>query len=174
MVLKPIPTSFEGVYFRSRLEARWACFFSRLGIPWRYEAQGFDLGPAGWYLPDFELDGCGVGRFFAEVKAIDEPSTDEIAKIVSLAYQGRCVVLGLFGRPSGSVRVWDGELGFDNLDAELMDCRRCSGVSIQSNVATYGGLACDCGERWRFPADNTRVLGAAVAANRFDFAANRG
>lgn len=54
--IKAIETKYKGYRFRSRLEARWAVFFDHLGIDWRYEEQGYDLGPKlGWYLPDFYL-----------------------------------------------------------------------------------------------------------------------
>lgn len=43
-----IPTRYLGIQFRSRLEARWAAFFSLVGWRWRYEP--IDL--AG-YIPDF-------------------------------------------------------------------------------------------------------------------------
>jgi hypothetical protein len=33
-----IETMYRGTRFRSQLEARWAVFFDRLGLPWRYEA----------------------------------------------------------------------------------------------------------------------------------------
>ncbi len=64
--IKAIETSYKGYRFRSRLEARWAVFFDALGIKWEYEAEGFDLGEAGWYLPDFWLPEL---KLFAEVKA---------------------------------------------------------------------------------------------------------
>lgn len=54
-MLKAIETSYKGYRFRSRLEARWAVFFDALGVPWEYEAQGYELGEAGRYLPDFWL-----------------------------------------------------------------------------------------------------------------------
>lgn len=53
--MKPIETLYAGCRFRSRLEARWAVFFDTLGIKWEYEKEGYDLGDAGWYLPDFWL-----------------------------------------------------------------------------------------------------------------------
>lgn len=53
--IKPIETLYKGYRFRSRLEARWAVFFDELGIKWEYEKEGYDLGEAGWYLPDFWL-----------------------------------------------------------------------------------------------------------------------
>lgn len=43
-----IPTEYAGVRFRSRLEARWACFFDLICWSWDYEP----LDIAGW-TPDF-------------------------------------------------------------------------------------------------------------------------
>lgn len=51
---KPIQTRYAGCHFRSRLEARYAVFFDRLGIQWEYEPEGYAT-PDGWYLPDFLL-----------------------------------------------------------------------------------------------------------------------
>ena len=54
-----IETEFCGYKFRSRLEARWAVFFSVLGIEYKYEFEGFrvKVGPDEfvYYLPDFYL-----------------------------------------------------------------------------------------------------------------------
>lgn len=55
--MKAIETKYKGYRFRSRLEARWAVFFDALGLQWEYEPEGFDLGDAGWYLPDFRVRG---------------------------------------------------------------------------------------------------------------------
>lgn len=48
---KSHPTFYSNVYFRSRLEARWACFFDLVGWEWEYEP--FDLN--GW-TPDFRVE----------------------------------------------------------------------------------------------------------------------
>lgn len=45
-----IPTKYKGVWFRSRLEARWAAFFDRARWPWAYEP----LELPGW-IPDFAI-----------------------------------------------------------------------------------------------------------------------
>jgi hypothetical protein len=45
-----IPTTYNGVNFRSRLEARWAAFFDAAGWRWSYEPVDLD----GW-IPDFVL-----------------------------------------------------------------------------------------------------------------------
>ena len=56
---KPIKTWYKGIPFRSRLEARWAVFFDRLGIEWEYEPQGYGNGYLA-YLPDFKVKCWGV------------------------------------------------------------------------------------------------------------------
>jgi len=66
LAIKPIETVYKGYRFRSRLEARWAVFFDAMNIKWEYELEGYDLGFAGWYLPDFYLP---VLNSFAEVKS---------------------------------------------------------------------------------------------------------
>lgn len=65
-----IPTTYAGVNFRSRLEARWAAFFDLAGIKWDYEP--FDLD--GW-APDFLLR-TDRDDILVEVKPVDfdEPS----------------------------------------------------------------------------------------------------
>ena len=63
--IKAIPTTYAGVKFRSRLEARWAAFFDLCGWKWDYEP--FDLD--GW-APDFRLK-IGDIIFLVEVKPFD-------------------------------------------------------------------------------------------------------
>lgn len=63
--IKAIPTTYAGVNFRSRLEARWAAFFDLANIEWEYEP----LDLEGW-CPDFllRLKLCNV---LCEVKPSD-------------------------------------------------------------------------------------------------------
>jgi hypothetical protein len=79
-----IPTLYRHVWYRSRLEARWAAFFDRLG--WGYQYEPFDL--EGW-IPDFLLPAGGV---LVEVKPVvvdfvanpfAKPPSDVAAKIDS-------------------------------------------------------------------------------------------
>jgi hypothetical protein len=46
-----IPTTYNGINMRSRLEARWAHLFNQFGWKWFYEPLDFD----GW-IPDFVID----------------------------------------------------------------------------------------------------------------------
>ena len=80
---KPIQTKAYGCLFRSRLEARYAVAFTEERIEWRYEPEGFDLGEAGFYLPDFWLPQVSM---WAEVKP-SRPSEEELMKSAVLANQ---------------------------------------------------------------------------------------
>jgi len=64
MTLHAIETVFHGYRFRSRLEARWAVVFDALGVAYRYESEGFDLGGVR-YLPDFYLPAL---KWWVEIK----------------------------------------------------------------------------------------------------------
>lgn len=52
--MSAIETWYRGYRFRSRLEARWACFWTHLETPLNYEPQGFVVRGRP-YLPDFKL-----------------------------------------------------------------------------------------------------------------------
>jgi len=72
MTIKAIETRYKGYRFRSRLEARWAVFFERLGIEWEYEPQGFERegldGDTIRYLPDFRIKFPYSCSYYVEVK----------------------------------------------------------------------------------------------------------
>jgi len=70
MTIKAIETRYKGYRFRSRLEARWAVFFDAFPLRWEYEHEGYDLGDAGFYLPDFYLPDLEGGTY-VEVKPDD-------------------------------------------------------------------------------------------------------
>lgn len=77
--ITPIATRYAGCHFRSRREARWAVFFDSLDIPWEYEPEGFRLGDAGAYLPDFLIYPNTDDAMWFEVKA-KFPSEEELRK----------------------------------------------------------------------------------------------
>ena len=90
-MIKAIQTEYKGYRFRSRLEARWAVFFDAAEIEWDYEPEGFDLGDAGYYLPDFYLPKEGL---WVEVKAKDLSETER-EKAYSLSSQTDSAVICL-------------------------------------------------------------------------------
>jgi hypothetical protein len=54
--MKIIPTTYEGIEYRSKTEAAWAAYLTYLGVNFEYEPEAFDLGSSGYYLPDFYLN----------------------------------------------------------------------------------------------------------------------
>lgn len=59
------PTTYNGVNFRSRLEARWAAFFDICDLKWIYEPVDF-----GAWSPDFLVRDCNSLNYYSEVKPI--------------------------------------------------------------------------------------------------------
>jgi hypothetical protein len=164
MTIRAIETAYKGYRFRSRLEARWAVFFDALGVRWEYEPEGFDLGPDGWYLPDFWLPGP---RMWAEVKA-SHLNVLEIAKTRALANGTGYPVLRLVGTPTYTV-YWathpdeDGELS--SRDYILDD------QYIHSERRWFGAPGLDDGEDasktyWMSP--ETRAAYEAARSARFE------
>lgn len=96
--IKAIPTEYGGVRFRSRLEARWAAFFDRMGYSWDYEP--FDL--SGW-TPDFVLRNLnGQPSVLIEVKPVEVNVTghyrvleDVAAKAIAHSQEHLVVCCGL-------------------------------------------------------------------------------
>jgi hypothetical protein len=95
MAIKAIDTEYKGYLFRSRLEARWAVFLDALKVAWEYEKEGYDLGEAGWYLPDFWLPELNC---WAEIKP-DEPSKEDRAKMKALVMETKIPVVLFVGTP---------------------------------------------------------------------------
>lgn len=117
MEIQPIETRYAGHRFRSRLEARWAVFFDRVGIAWEYEPEGYLVGPNRKpYLPDFWLPEQGV---WVEVKGTEELLDVELVVHAALPsgglprapkphtiseYEVRLLILGSLGRGVQRVR----------------------------------------------------------------------
>lgn len=86
-----IPTTFNGIIYRSRLEARYAVFFQKLGIPYEYEPEGFYVPTKCGnkaYLPDFLI----LGDCYIEIKpsSFDPDASDNldyIEMLKSFAFQ---------------------------------------------------------------------------------------
>ncbi len=111
MTIKAIETVYNGYRFRSRLEARWAVFFDAFGFEYSYEPEGFDLGEAGYYLPDFYLPSI---RSYVEIKP-GPLNDEEKRKLVALnddPPEGAFGAIALIGLPSWPSFEWakvDGE-----------------------------------------------------------------
>jgi hypothetical protein len=93
--IKAIPTVYGARQFRSRLEAKWASFFSL--CDWQFEYEPYDLGT---WSPDFLLS--GATKVLVEVKPITDPDQDVIDKMVAAAteakWDGDLLLLGVAPR----------------------------------------------------------------------------
>lgn len=147
--LRALPTYYEGVTFRSRLEARWAIVFDRLNIPWEYEKEGYAL-PAGNYLPDFWLPTVRGGMWF-EVKG-QEPTEHENQLAEELCLATHSDVAIAFGPIQDE--VWNANDGayiymyddaswiWDNYHRFVV-CPSCRKVGFES-MDHVGRLDCPC------------------------------
>lgn len=109
-----IPTVYRGREYRSRLEARWAAFFHRLG--WTHEYEPFDLGA---WSPDFLLYAGQGAELLVEIKPIDEFDQDVWAKVVD----GASTQLGHAGNPESDplITVLLTRLAPQNIEGEPVD-----------------------------------------------------
>jgi len=140
--IKSIETEYNGVLFRSRLEARWAVFFDNLRVDWRYEFEGYETS-TGYYLPDFYLpnvymrDTRQKGVLF-EVK----PESYEGTEHDQLTEVGRALgVSGMLakGFQYNGAHDWDGlyqvALGWDD-NMMIYKCS-CGKVKFDYHEANY-------------------------------------
>jgi len=86
MSIKAIPTTYAGCRFRSRLEARWACFFDAMGWAWDFEPEGYQTKR--WYLPDFRLRHPTGDRWFEVKPYLSAPDAEpEESRWVELSHK---------------------------------------------------------------------------------------
>lgn len=90
-LIKAIETTYNGIKYRSRLEALWAAKLDELGIEHVYEPQGYKMGSI-QYLPDFYLPDLDM---FAEVKGV--PDDKAARKILALMEETEKDVVLLLG-----------------------------------------------------------------------------
>lgn len=74
--MKAKMTEHDGVYFRSKLEARWCKFFEFLGVTFEYEPSNKSTSVGG-YIPDFYFKSL---KTWVEIKGV-KPTLDEIIKL---------------------------------------------------------------------------------------------
>lgn len=179
MSIKPIPTSYRGYRFRSRLEARWAVFMDHAGISdWRYETQGFLIGSVP-YLPDFYLPSSDA---WIEVKgAAAELDYDLMLAAPACLPGGRLLIVGPNPEPPEDGNwAW---LGLDAIEDEPDAC----GTWLQFGEGGLLGYASETssappeqedGDRWLTPILNMvsdtppRIIAAYRAARSARFEHN--
>lgn len=140
---RSIPTLYNGIRFRSKLEADWARSFDALGIVWEYEADGRYFGDD-FYLVDFWLP---RSQQWLEVKGVFEP--DDVRKIGALLTHVEprrftdldCPDIALVAcTPNGEFLGW--ERGAVRRDASVLELSRLASREIKA-------FACSvCGGWW--------------------------
>jgi len=141
--IKAIQTFYNGLWFRSRAEARWAVFFDALSIKYIYEPEGFVLPENICYLPDFYLPESNT---FFEVKGImTDKDADKIKSL--LKHSGKHVAVGY---PDMSFQAsddwWSGSQGYEfttKSSSLLVKCLCCGKYYFMGNNGSYVCRCCD-------------------------------
>lgn len=94
-MIKAKPRVVGGYIYRSSLEAKWAIFFERSGIKFKYEYKTFKTDH-GYYLPDFYLPDFDV---WIEIKPPTKIKELEYLKIQSVADQTNRICFVFCGFP---------------------------------------------------------------------------
>ena len=148
--MKAIRTYYNGILFRSKLEAQWAKFFDKIGIKWIYEPEGYTFADGTQYLPDFYLPESDA---YFEVKGI--MNDKDMHKIEMLIKESSKAVI--IGEPDGSFtacnRWWDEmynpdgtlsdiKFSLTSKDSSLLnDCPECHKKGFLGNEGSY---ECPC------------------------------
>ncbi|MEM7666737.1 MAG: hypothetical protein AAF250_12850 [Pseudomonadota bacterium] len=113
-----LPTTYKGVRFRSRAEARWAVAFDKLRLDWDYEPEGFELAH-GWYLPDFYIPYWDA---YFEVKG-RKPNSSEILLADDLSVFTWKPVIVTHGPPHPDRSIFEGHFSTFCPEIDLEDER---------------------------------------------------
>ena len=166
--MTPLQTTYNGVKYRSRTEARWAVFFESMGVKFIYEPEGYNLDGV-MYLVDFFVPDWNA---YFEVKNSNRLSDDEIDKAKRLSAASGIWLVIVNGTPSAheaALILRGGKL----YQGEIMTCRRCENITVSNGLGGYQELskeACqriDCGDRQPTPNELFKQAIAASANERF-------
>lgn len=148
-----IPTTWNGIQFRSRLEARWASFFTKLGWEWSYEP--IDLKG---YIPDFFIGLGDERKILVEVKPVlnvEDAVVDEaIDKVRASGWEGMAIVAGATVSESrfgyGTLRIGafvdDGASDFRD-ECAACACPEGNHVAICPVDGVWYCRMCGCGHK---------------------------
>jgi len=173
MTIKAIETKYNGCFFRSRLEARWAVWFDAMKIKWVYEQQGWDIDGER-YLPDFRLPEDDV---FVEIKPTDISDQDQqrVERLIRKFENNNESLWLIQGLPAdGKYKAYIG--GEHQAYVLFAPCRRCDGLCYISYCAEDGVngwgdvMNHTCGDHDKWPVlDDRRLLQAYDTAMRKKF-----
>ena len=153
-LVSAIATKFNGIEYRSRLEARWAAFMHNIG--WEHTYEPFD---GNGYIPDFIVHGSA--SLFIEVKpAVDQREFEaEVPKVdrgLSDYFRDALIVgatpfiKGRFGNAAHDAAGWLGEAQEANDGsftrswdaAEWFRCMECNTINVFHSLMSFNGRPC--------------------------------
>ena len=134
--LKAIPTTYKGIQFRSKLEAKYARAFDKLGIVWIYEGGGFLFDDGTAYCPDFYMP--DMDTYFEVKGVLDDKS---IHKIRSLVDDGERIFVG---DPNGRIHSGN-SIGGRSHDGRIAKCSYCGNVFFLDELSSW---ECTCCGKW--------------------------
>lgn len=139
-----IPTRYNGIQFRSRLEAKWAAFFDLCGWRWEYEPLDMD-----GYIPDFVL--LFSQPLLVEVKpafTLEEMRT-HTGKIELSGWDKEALIVG--NAPIRNIcdyslgLLWERDAYADPWsDALFFDCPKCRQLSLYHMAGSWWCRAQGC------------------------------
>lgn len=177
-----IPTLFDGILFRSRLEARWACFYKTLGIKYSYEHEGYKGNNGIMYLPDFYIQHLDC---FIEIKG-QYPNNKEFekARFLSDGLNKNVYIFHGFFPKSTEISNYAIEYGANDTSAIIIspfqgddyhylwcECPVCEYLGIEFD-ARSDRLKCGCNKCGRdkgYNGDSQRLINAYFKASNKKF-----
>lgn len=158
--IKAIETLYDGVNFRSRLEARWAVLFDCLELPYLYEPEGYTDGKTR-YLPDFFLPTLDA---FVEIKpTLEAINAAAIRKTEMLSNLGKPIYIFAGEVGCGSVRVPD---LIGTRTWSFCHCMQCRVTNLAPNKYNF---RCRCSESYLLTLDSPQLISAILVAKQVRF-----
>jgi hypothetical protein len=129
--IQAIPTTYNRINFRSRLEARWAVVFDLLNIRWQYEPEKTFTGFSN-YIPDFVLTLEDGQQVLFEVKG-SAPTMSEESKLANIAsrFHAAFIASGPIAEPDIR-QIWIDNRQVCSSPAAFQACPFCGLLSLES------------------------------------------
>lgn len=146
--MKPIETTYKGIRYRSRLEARTAILMDNVGIRYLYEPEGFAFEDGTAYLPDFYLPDQDA---FLECKGI--MTEKDWNKICNLAKESGKYIVIMYPDLTFTLSSWVEDLnaifpwkqkgpGLYESGSWICKCHKCGKVYFGDECAAWDCKCC--------------------------------
>lgn len=156
-IISAIPTTYNGITFRSQIESKFACCCDKLNIKWQYEPKHFILKKSATkYTPDFYLPEL---KLWVEIKGIIMDEHINILKELSEELNEESMIVS--STNSYYIEKWKDkdEIKYDTwLDNAVIFglCSKCNSIFFCGQCGDYRCRNCeyhngnddikDCGE----------------------------